>query len=239
MIEAPLLIMGGLLGSAHCVGMCGGFALTVGIGTRGLSENLRRQLLYSLGRVGTYAFFGLGAGSAGFWLQRRAGLLVNFQAVLCIAAGLVLGWQGLRALGWLPGSRRRGAGPSVCLAGSFLGPFLAAPRGFHVFLAGIINGFLPCGLVYGYLALASSTASLVQGLATMALFGLGTVPIMVLTGAGASLWKPSLRRQLLRSAAWCVLFTGLFSIGRGVLAFQHGSPGGACPACAVKSPRTP
>ena len=72
-----------------------------------------------------------------------------------------------------------------CLAGSLVGPFFASPRRLLVFLAGVLNGFLPCGLVYGYLALASSTASLPLGLATMATFGAGTVPVMVLTGVGA------------------------------------------------------
>jgi sulfite exporter TauE/SafE len=231
MIEAPLIVLGGLLGSSHCVGMCGGFALTVGMGARRLSDNLRRQLLYSLGRVGTYAFFGLCAGSAGLWLQRRTGFLVNLQAVLSIVAGVVLGWQGLRALGWLPRFGARMPGPSACLAGSLLGPFLTAPRSHQVFLAGVVNGFLPCGLVYGYLALASSTASLTDGFLTMLLFGLGTVPVLVLTGMGASLFTLSARRRLFQAAAVCVLLTGLISIARGALALHEGA-GLSCPGCA-------
>lgn len=230
MIEWPLIALGGILGSSHCVGMCGGFALTVGLGARGLSENMRRQLLYSAGRVATYAFLGLCAGFAGFWLHERAGLLVNLQAALCVVAGIVLGTQALKTLGWLP-SRVTGTAPA-CLTSGLLGPFLAAPRAHQVFLAGVVNGFLPCGLVYGYLALATSTASLGRGLLTMTLFGLGTVPLMVLAGVGTSLLRYSVRQRLFRAAAWCVLLTGLLSIARGVWFWQSGSAP-RCPRCAA------
>ena len=234
MIEWPLIFVGGLLGSSHCVGMCGGFALTVGLGARRVSENLRRQLLYSLGRVGTYSFCGLCAGFAGVWLQRRTGLLISLQATLSIVAGLVLGWQGLRAIGWLPGRSARVAGAPACLAGGVLGPLLTAPRGHQVLLAGVANGFLPCGLVYGYLALAASTGDLGRGLLTMSLFGAGTVPVMVLVGAGASLRTHAAPRFFYRAAAWCVLVTGLLSVARGLWSLRAG---GAphCPGCAVTS----
>ena len=79
MIELPLVFLGGLLGSAHCVGMCGGFALSIGVGAKSFTANLQRQLVYTLGRVLTYSFFGVAAGYAGFWLSRRAGTLIHVQ----------------------------------------------------------------------------------------------------------------------------------------------------------------
>jgi sulfite exporter TauE/SafE len=235
MIELPLVFLSGLLGSAHCVGMCGGFALTIGVGARDLVSNVLRQLTYTLGRVLTYSFFGVVAGYAGFWLSLKAGTLVNVQAGLSILAGSLLLSQGLLALGILP--RRifaaKGDGGVPCLAGTFVGPFLAAPGWSSVLLAGVLTGFLPCGLVYGFLSLASSSASVLHGLLTMCVFGMGTAPIMILTGAGGSLLSHSARRHLLRVSAVCVMITGLISLARGItfVQFPGGGPLESCPFC--------
>ena len=139
------------------------------------ASNLRRQLTYTLGRVLTYSFFGVVAGYGGFWLSRRAGTLVNVQAGLSIVAGALLVFQGLLALGVLPPRLfpAISGGGTPCLAGTFVGPFLTSPGWSNVLLAGILTGFLPCGLVYGFLTLASSSASVVHGLLTMLAFGAG------------------------------------------------------------------
>ena len=222
MIELPLVFLGGLLGSAHCVGMCGGFALSIGLGSRGVAANIGRQLIYTAGRVFTYSFFGIAAGYAGFWLAGRASLWINAQAALCLLAGIFLGAQGLLALGFVPRRfwPKTTSGGAFCMAGTFVGPFLTSPRLSNVLLAGVLTGFLPCGLVYGFLALASSTASVRDGLLTMCLFGAGTGPLMILAGMGASLVSHAARRNLLRVSAVCVVVTGLISIARGILFFQ-------------------
>ena len=134
MIELPLVFLGGLLGSAHCIGMCGGFAVSIGIGSHGFRSNVRRQVIYTIGRIFTYSFFGIVAGYAGSWIAGKANLWINVQAVLCVLAGVLLIAQGLLALGLLP--RRywpkvSGNG-SICLGGTFVGPFLASPRLSHV-----------------------------------------------------------------------------------------------------------
>jgi sulfite exporter TauE/SafE len=234
MIELPLVALGGLLGSSHCVGMCGAFALTVGLGARRPSGNIARQLVYCSGRVFTYGILGATAGYAGFSLARRTGVLVPLQGWLSIVAGLWLVVQGLLSLGMLPqvgwgNPKTRAARP--CLSGALLGSFLSSPRWTDVFLAGMGNGLLPCGLVYAYLSLASSTTSLTGGLATMLAFGAGTIPMMVLTGAGASVLSHAARRQLFRVAAVCVVLTGVVAMSRGA-AFLGAAPGAHCPACA-------
>ena len=94
---------------------------------------------------------------------------------------------------------------------------MTAPGWSNVLLAGVLTGFLPCGLVYGFLGLASSSASIFHGLLTMLAFGAGTAPIMILTGAGGSLLSHSARRHLMRVAAVCVMITGLISLARGVM----------------------
>jgi len=222
MIELPLVFLGGLLGSAHCVGMCGGFAVSIGLGSRSIAANIRRQLVYTAGRIFTYSFFGVAAGYAGFWIAGKANLWINAQAALSLIAGLLLVAHGLLALGIVPHRfwPRLPGGGSVCLAGSFVGSFLASPRLSSVLVAGVLTGFLPCGLVYGYLALASSSANIGVGLLTMCLFGAGTAPLMILAGAGGSLLSHAARRNLMRISAICVALTGLISIGRGILFIQ-------------------
>jgi uncharacterized protein len=232
MIEWPFIFLGGLLGSSHCVGMCGGFAVSIGVGARNLGDNLRRQAIYSLGRLFTYSFLGSISGFAGLWMVHRTASFVNLQAALSVVAGLFLGYQGLLALGAIPRPSWRilGRPGPPCLAGEFAGTFLTSPRRCDLFLAGLWTGFLPCGLVYGYLALATSSASVVSGLTTMALFGAGTVPIMTLTGAGASLLSLTARRRLYRVAAVCVFLTGLLTLARGIFAFEATSSI-CCPLC--------
>jgi sulfite exporter TauE/SafE len=248
MIELPLIFLGGLLGSAHCVGMCGGFAVLIGGEARGIGGNLTRQVLYSLGRIFTYSVLGGGLGYAGLRLAATLPPVVRAQSMLALLAGALLIVAGLSAAGvvprrlparWLRGTNHRAshAPAPACLSAGLLGTFLRAPGWGHVFLAGVFTGFLPCGLVYGFLALACSTASLAGGAATMAAFGLGTVPLMVLTGASASLLSIVARRRLLRLAAWCVVVVGVVSLSRGVAAMSAADDanGPACPLCAADS----
>jgi sulfite exporter TauE/SafE len=215
--------------------MCGGFALAIGLGSRDVRHNFQRQIVYSAGRIFTYTFLGLTAGWIGFWLARKAAFLVDAQGVLSILAGGLLLLQGLTALGvlrWkqLGASMLRGA---PCLAIPSLRSFLMSSRWRDVFVAGMLNGFLPCGLVYGYLALASSTADFLHGGAIMGLFGAGTLPIMVLTGLGATAISASLRGQLVRISAVCIAVTGIIAIARGVACFWTPTTAGSphCPLC--------
>jgi cytochrome c biogenesis protein CcdA len=110
---------------------------------------------------------------------------------------------------------------------------LLGARGLgEVFLAGLFTGLLPCGLLYGMLALAASTRDVVQGLVAMVAFGLGTVPAMAAAGLGGSLLGLAARRRLHSVAAWCLVLTGLISIARGVghVSFSQAPPSG-CPFC--------
>ncbi|MCO6455537.1 MAG: sulfite exporter TauE/SafE family protein [Pirellulaceae bacterium] len=213
MLEWPLVFMAGLLGSSHCIGMCGGFALALGSSSPTLAANLSRQLVYTSGRVFTYSVLGTLAAFGGWRMAAAMPRLVNLPAVLAIVAGGFLVYQGLRSAGWL-GRPAKGSA-SGCLAGSIFSTFLTSPGWSNAFLAGMLTGLLPCGLLYGMLALAASTRNLWLGGAAMALFGLGTAPVMVLAGSGGSLLTLAGRRHLLRIAAWCVVLTGLISIARG------------------------
>lgn len=231
MIEWPLVFMTGMLGAAHCVGMCGPFVLTLGGSAPSLRVNVGRQLCYTAGRVFTYSTLGTVAGFAGWRLQKFIPTGVHTAAWLAIGAGLFLLYQGLMATGIL---RRRGiAGQhSPCLAGTFLGTFLTTPGKTTSFLAGLLTGLLPCGLLYGMLALAASARDPLLGWATMATFGLGTAPVMLLTGCGGSLLSLTVRRHLMRVAAWCLVLTGIVAVARGASFLSQPEPErGACPFC--------
>lgn len=235
MIELPLVFVAGILGTAHCLGMCGPFVLTIGGSAPGWWTALGRQLSYSLGRIFTYSVLGAIAGFCGERLTAALPLLVNIPALLAVAAGILLVHQGLRSAGVLrrPLWRFSTAQPAApCLAGGFLAQFLRQPGASGVFLAGVFTGFLPCGLLYGMLALATSTHSILGGSATMAVFGLGTTPILVLTGVGGRLMGLATRRWLYAAAAWCLILTGVVSVARGVSFLSTTrEPAARCPLC--------
>jgi sulfite exporter TauE/SafE len=137
----------------------------------------------------------------------------------------------LDAAGLLRFGKIKGKG-GPCLGGTFFASLLTGRHWLDVFLAGLFTGLLPCGLVYAMLALAGSTGSIPLAMATMVAFGLGTVPIMVATGCGGSLLGVAARRKLYTVAAWCVVITGIVSVGRGVMFLQlPWFTGGGCPMC--------
>lgn len=228
-MQLILVFIGGLLGSSHCLGMCGGFALSIGSSSSGMFANLQRQLVYSLGRLATYSFAGAMMGFGG-WRLAQTLPLVAVQATLAILAGSLLIVQGLYATGLV--RRRRGALHKGC-ATSIFGSLLTGPDLKSMLLAGMLTGLLPCGLVYGFLALAGSSGSLRHGLATMVAFGLGTVPLMVLAGCGGTAINVTARRCVFRAAGWCVVATGVLSIYRGLgfLPWITGAAYAGCPYC--------
>lgn len=229
MIELPLIFIAGILGTAHCLGMCGPFALMIGGGSRTWSGALGRQGAYTAGRVFTYAVLGATAGYAGARLATLFPTFVNLPAALAITAGMLLIYQGLRAAGWLPALFSKSAAP--CVTSGFFSQFLRQPGASGVFLAGVFTGLLPCGLLYGMLALATSTHSLPLGAVTMIVFGLGTAPAMILAGLSGRIIGVATRRWLFAAAAWCLILTGLVSVARGVSFLSINGPPAGCPMC--------
>ena len=226
-----MFFVGGLLGSAHCVGMCGSFVLALGYRPGGWTAAMGRQVVYGLGRVFTYSTGGMAAGYAGWRLAGDLHLWIGGHALLAFVAGSLLVVQGLSAAGVLRlPARFASRGP--CLLPSMFAALLRETRMRNVFLGGAINGLMPCGLVYAYLALAASSGSPLRGGLTMLSFGLGTLPILALIGCGARLVAGFTRRTY-RVAAWCVVLTGALSIARGVEAARSANESGesSCPFC--------
>lgn len=237
MIELPFIVVAGLFGSAHCMGMCGGFVISLGLYSTNRWHILGRQLSYSGGRIVTYSSLGAFAGYFGMRLQQWSWSLGQLVSLLALVAGGFLVFQGLVSVGWLkwPNFRRV---PVACLAASMFGTFQRGSRLSDSFFLGLLTGFLPCGLLYGLLALAANTRHAAYGSLTMACFGLGTVPALLLTGLGANLLGIVWRRRLIQLAGWCLVVTGIITISRGVdfqaLALRsERTP--ACPFCAEES----
>jgi sulfite exporter TauE/SafE len=140
--------------------------------------------------------------------------------------------QGLQSARILPGWSSSGTGAG-CRAARLFRSFLLSPRRADVLIAGVLTGFLPCGLVYAHLTLAASQSQVAMSALLMVVFGAGTVPVMVLTGSGMSVLGVPGRRRLLRIAAWCVVLTGALTVNRGVSAIRvaRGTTSVACPMC--------
>lgn len=210
MLPLSAALLAGLLGSAHCIGMCGGFVALLGAGeARG--AGLRRAA-YFAGKTATYAAFGALAGALG---ALATDLLGAVAGVLAVGLGLAMVAVGLGLCGvaW-----RRSAGPSAAFAAR-LGPAIGRLVGSGslpaLFGLGALNGLLPCGLVYGMLGLAASTGSAGGGAATMAVFGIATVPALALTSLLGARLRPQRRVQMQRLAGVLVVAMGLLTVARG------------------------
>lgn len=214
MIEWLLAFTAGLLGSSHCLGMCGPFALSLGSSAPNLMRNFQRQLSYSCGRIFTYAVLGAVAGYGGKQLLVRYSGLAYVPALLAALSGSLLVYQGFLGAGILRRRARKGAA-LPCLAAPGFASLLTLPGCAVPFLAGILTGLLPCGLLYGMVVLAAQSGAVIPGALLMALFGAGTVPLMASAGWGGTLLDISMRRKLYRVAAWCVVLTGAVTLVRG------------------------
>lgn len=235
-----LIMMGGLLGSSHCLGMCGGFAAIIGMRTKSLATNLREQLIYSGGRLTSYAALGGVAGFVGKRFTDSIPTFINVPAILCLLAGAFLIREGALASGLI---RRKISGVSSagCLMRPIFSSMLRQPGIWNTYSAGMLTGLLPCGLVYAFVSLAASSADLLQGIGTMLAFGCGTLPLMVATGCGVGLLSWPARQRLWKVAGWSVLLTGILTLSRGVafLQFEEQTGPVQCPFCKQKSSQSP
>lgn len=237
MIELPLIFVGGLLGSAHCIGMCGPLALSLGASTPEGTSPLARQVVFSFGRLFTYCCFGAVAGYTGAWLSHQSNGFAVPQAWLAIAAGLALLCMGLATTGYLPRPAVRALSSAPCGVATWLKTYLSSPGLTGPLLAGVFTGFIPCGLVYAFLLKSGSAGGLWMGWLTMAAFGLGTFPLMILLGYGGRMLPVANRARLMQVAAWCVVVTGAISVARGAYQLRAiEDPSAApCPLCVAEA----
>lgn len=209
MLEAYLVsFVGGLAGSAHCVGMCGAFPLALASGPGAA----RRQALYHLGRLGSLTFIGAACGLAGALLIATGPVLV-VERGLAVVAGLVLIGVGLELLGLARVVPERLADLARRTVGRALRLVIRSRSRAAPLALGVFNAFLPCHLVYAFAAQAAHVASPGAGALTMLAFGAGTVPLMVALGA-AGRWAPGIARHTTRPAGAVMLVFGVVMLLR-------------------------
>lgn len=230
-IEFGLILLTGLLGGAHCIGMCGGIvaAYSFKLGPQGKNERggygFLGHLLFNSGRVISYAIIGATMGIAGSliiknpWFHSFQGIIPLFLGLLMLFLALSLAGVLPRGLNIFPSSS--GEGGEGGLGERLMGKVLAGGSLLSLLILGFMAGFLPCGLVYAVAVKAAATGSLGGGVLTMTVFGLGTWPALWVLGAAT--WKlsfvtaPQYRIWAYRLAAVSVAFLGVITLVRGIL----------------------
>jgi sulfite exporter TauE/SafE len=204
-------LLGGLAGSAHCLGMCGPFALAIAQG----GHPRRRTLLYNTGRIGTLLGLGAVSGALGAAVIAQ-GPAAFAGRLLAMVAGTLMLAIALEELGL---TRMLGERVGIVVRatiGRMLAPVLRAPGVAAPLAFGAFNALLPCHLIYAFAAQAAATASPVSGTLVMAAFGIGTLPAMLGAGFLGQGLAPRLRSSLSRVAAVLVLGFAVLTIARGL-----------------------
>lgn len=202
----------GFLGSFHCVGMCGPIALALPIGKASNLQLVISRILYNLGRVVTYAFFG-----AIFGLFGKGIAFAGLQRYASIALGVTI------LLYYLMPSKFKGklsvTKPYLLMSGFVKKSFNSLTKSgspLSLFVFGIVNGFLPCGFVYVALAGAMTTGDFISGSLFMALFGLGTTPIMLATSLVGKFVTNGVRTKINKLIPVFAIILALIFILRGL-----------------------
>jgi sulfite exporter TauE/SafE len=213
----------GLLGSTHCIGMCGGISAALSFALPPASRSGIRlfiyQMAYNSGRLLTYTILGVVVGSLahgilGGWAQSPWPRFV---------AGLFMALMGLYLAGWWNLLQKlEGVGGGLWRS---LEPLrrhlLPVDHPLKAIIAGAVWGFLPCGLVYSALTLALARSDSVASGAVMLAFGLGTLPALLVSGALAGQLRQWLQQRSVRQLAGALVI--LFGVWTAGMALYHAS----------------
>ena len=187
----------GLFGSPHCLGMCGGIVTAFGLSMQHVSDSKKNGLIltYHLGRLISYALLGLIASVVG---------VAIFQSIMSnsaprIVLGAVLMLIGLAMLGLPLFNHLEKVGMRFWQSLAPLRKKVFPIDSFgKALFAGLLWGFLPCGLVYGALMMAIAGNDIATGAALMFVFGLGTLPMLIATHKPVGMLQSSIKNFRLR-----------------------------------------
>lgn len=202
----------GLVGSAHCAGMCGPIALALPLKSDNWFTRVSGGLIYNLGRIITYmllgAIFGLlgkGLHMAGF--QLWASVVIGILMIALVIVPLIFKK--------LPSLNNVFESYSARLLGGFRNMFRTGGT-FSLFGIGLLNGILPCGLVYVAVAGAINTGDVVSAMMYMALFGAGTIPVMLAVSMAGTMISLKLRVFIHKLSPYVIVLLGILFILRGL-----------------------
>lgn len=206
----PLTI--GIVGSLHCMGMCGPIVVALPLKNQNLFTKILGAILYNSGRVATYGVLGLLFGLLGRGIH-----MAGFQQWTSIILGIAMIVSVL-----FPFVFREKITVGNLLAGmaarliTRLKKLFASRSYRSLLLIGLLNGLLPCGLVYVAIAGAISSGSVVSGSLFMVLFGLGTIPLLLLAALASDAIGQRIRVKMQRAVPYFVFFLGVLFILRGM-----------------------
>ncbi len=202
----------GFLGSLHCVGMCGPIALALPIGKKSIMGKVFSILTYNSGRVLTYALIGVGLGLLGVGVS-----FFGFQQYFSIGMGVLIILAALS-----PYSFEKLFEQNTFLAArlnklkTHMQHYIRKRNTLAFLSMGILNGLLPCGLVYFAAIGAITSYGLSQSALYMVVFGLGTVPAMLLVAFSPMLVKEKWRMGIRRTLPYFAALIGVLFILRGL-----------------------
>jgi len=202
----------GLLGSFHCIGMCGPIAMVLPVHAEKPLPRVLKIFLYHTGRLIAYGTIGLVFGLLGKGL-----FLSGFQQRLSIIIGVLMILYTI-----IPAKKLtyfKFTTPLYLFIGKIknaLGKRLKNKNYGSLFIIGFLNGYLPCGTVYMALAGAIAMASPQQGALYMIIYGLGTIPLMTMIIYFKTLFSLKFRNKIQKAIPYFVFTIGLLFILRGM-----------------------
>lgn len=199
----------GALGSLHCVGMCGPIALSLPLQTSSSLTRFVSTMLYNLGRVTTYTFIGLMAGLIG-----NSFALFGFGQWLSVIIGILIILFVVFPRNQF--SRNNFVQSFLGYVRRSLGKMFLVKRYQSAFYIGLLNGLLPCGLLYMAIAGAIATASVTKSSLFMAAFGIGTLPLMWTVSYWCSFVKMNRRATIRKAYPYIMLGMAVYLIIRGL-----------------------
>jgi len=229
-MEIALIISALGLGFAsgfHCIGMCGPIALSMGLTKKQATNYYLQNLTYQFGRIFTYALLGALLGIIGEGFE-----FAGFQQYLTVAVGILLIIMALFSFGGKDFASKIPFISKFLYKVKFnLGKLLQKADYRSRFTTGLLNGLLPCGMVYMALTASLASGGIWQSATFMALFGLGTLPFMFTVVLVGNLMSQNFRIKILKFIPVVMIILGGLFILRGL---ELGIPYISPPAEAMK-----
>lgn len=194
----------GFFGSPHCLGMCGGIVTAFGMSMQDMSQGKKNALMltYHVGRLLSYSILGIIAGTVGTAIFSQ----MASNHVPRIVLGIILTLIGLSMLGLPFLNQLEKMGMTVWQKMSPIRKKVFPINTFgKALMAGLLWGFLPCGLVYGALMMAVAAHDVASGAVMMFVFGLGTMPMLIATQKTVGILRQSIHKFKLRQINGVIL----------------------------------